>query len=49
MLYTTQIYLLSLATNLSLKVPEDSNIVFTMDDFDGLSSSRAWQDILSLQ
>lgn len=47
MLHTTQIYLLSLATNLSLKVPEDGNIEFTADDFDGLSSSRAWQDILS--
>lgn len=47
MLHTTQIYLLSSATNLSLKVPEDGNIEFTADDFDGLSSSRAWQDILS--
>lgn len=47
MLYITQIYSLSLATNLDLKVSEDNNINPTEDDLDGLSSSRTWQDILS--
>lgn len=46
MLHTTQIYSLSLATDLNLKGLEDDNIKPTEDDFDGLSSSRAWQDIL---
>ena len=47
MLHTTEIYSLSLATNLDFKASEDNNIDPTEDDLDGLSSSRAWQDILS--
>lgn len=47
MLHTTQIYSLSLATNLDLMVSGDDNINPTGDDFNGLSSSRVWQDTLT--
>lgn len=47
MLHTTRIYSLSLVTNLDLKVSKGNNIKLIEDNLDGLSSSYAWQDILS--
>lgn len=47
MLQTVQIYSLSLATNLDFKTLETHDIEYTTDNFDGVSSSRAWREILN--
>lgn len=47
MLRTTQIYSLSLATNLDFKTLENHDIEYTEDNLDGVSSSRAWREILN--